>query len=679
MLARIFIAVLLILTAVTTYTQTHNTIIYQPDAARFIKNADGSKPASTQTQALNKAVLNKLPFERRDDFSLAKKGFIASFPALTIKNNVQQTVWSLQAYEFLSSDDAPFTVNPSLWRQAQLNMNNGLYQVTDSIYQVRGFDLANMDIIEGKTGIIIIDPLMSAETSKAALKLYYQHRPKKPIKAVIFTHSHADHFGGVLGIISEKDITSGKIKVLAPEGFLEHAVSENVYAGNAMNRRAMYMYGHILPRSATGQVDAGLGKTVSLGEITLIAPTDLIKKTGEKKTIDGVEMIFQMAPHTEAPAEMIIYFPQFKALCMAEDATHTMHNLYTLRGATIRDAVAWWKALNESIELFTDKTDVIFFQHTWPVWGQTHLINMLRKQRDLYKFIHDQTLNLINKGYTPNDLEDHLILPSDLADEWFNRGYYGSLSQNAKAIYQYYLGWYDSNPTHLNPLPSIESSQKYVEYMGGASAVLNKAQQDYKQGNYRWVAQVLNNLVFADPNNQKARLLEADALEQLGYQAENATWRNEYLMGAYELRHAKAETNMKGPVTPEVLKAIPIPMILDYMGIRLNAAKAHGKKMGINLNFTDSKQHYALILEDSVLIYTPNKQVTYANASINLSRATLNAILLKQKTIEQAVQDGSIQIQGDKNQLSEFMALFDDFPLMFNIMTPNTDSSYNSQ
>lgn len=675
MLARIFITVLLILTAVTTYTQTHNTIIYQPDTARFIKNADGSKPASTQTQALNKAVLNKLPFERRDDFNLAKKGFIASFPALTIKNNAQQTVWSLQGYEFLSSDDAPFTVNPSLWRQAQLNMNNGLYQVADSIYQVRGFDLANMDIIEGKTGILIIDPLMSTETSKAALELYYQHRPKKPIKAVIFTHSHADHFGGVLGIISEKDVASGKIKVLAPEGFLQHAVSENVYAGNAMNRRAMYMYGHILPRSVTGQVDAALGKTLSLGEVTLIAPTDLIKKTGEKKIIDGIELIFQMAPHTEAPAEMIIYFPQFKALCMAEDATHTMHNLYTLRGATIRDAVAWWKALNESIEMFTDKTDVIFFQHTWPVWGQPHLINMLRKQRNLYKFIHDQTLNLINKGYTPNDLESHLRLPSNLADEWFNRGYYGSLSQNAKAIYQYYLGWYDSNPTQLNPLPNIESSQKYVEYMGGASAILKKAQQDYKQGNYRWVAQVLNNLVFADPNNQKARLLEADALEQLGYQTENATWRNEYLMGAYELRHAKAETNMKGPVTPEVLKAIPIPMILDYMGIRLNAAKAHDKKMGINLNFTDSKQHYALILEDSVLIYTPNKQVTYANASINLSRATLNSILLKQKTIEQAVQDGSIQIQGDKNQLSEFMALFDDFPLMFNIMTPLSDSS----
>ncbi|MGC1854054.1 MAG: alkyl sulfatase dimerization domain-containing protein [Candidatus Aquirickettsiella sp.] len=670
MLARIFITLLLIITAATTYTQTHNTIIFQPYSAHSRIKADGSKPASAQTKALNKAVLNKLPFERRDDYSLAKQGFMGSFPSLTIKNKDNQIVWSLQNYSFLLADDAPYTVNPSLWRHAQLNMNNGLYQVTNAIYQVRGFDLANMDIIEGKTGIIIIDPLLSAETSKAALALYYQHRPKKPIKAVIFTHSHADHFGGVLGIISAKDVISGKVKVLAPDDFLEHAVSENVYAGNAMNRRAMYMYGHILPRSESGQVDAGLGKTLSLGEITLVAPTDRIKKTGERKNIDGVEMIFQMAPHTEAPAEMLIYFPQFKALCMAEDSTQTMHNLYTLRGATIRDAVAWWKALNESIELFGDKTDVIFFQHTWPVWGQVHLINMLRKQRDLYKFIHDQTLNLINKGYTVNDLENHLNLPSDLADEWFNRGYYGSLSQNAKAIYQFYLGWYDSNPTHLDPLPSVESSQKTVEYMGGASAILAKAQQDYNKGNYRWVAQVLNNLVFADPNNQKARLLEADALEQLGYQTENATWRNEYLTGALELRHGIPKTIMKGPVTPEVLKAIPITMILDYMGIRVNAAKAHDKKMGFNLNFTDNKQRYALILENSVLIYTPNKQVPYADATLNLSRDTLNTILLKQKTIELALQDGSIQIQGDKNKLTEFLALLDDFPPMFNIVTP---------
>ncbi len=673
MLARILIGLLLILTVVTTYTQTHNTTIYHPYRSELLKNPLAPKAASAKTQEIHKAVLAQLPFDNRDDYSLAQKGFIAHFPGLSIKNKAGQTVWSLRSYDFLSSNDAPFTVNPSLWRQAQLNMNNGLYKVTDSIYQIRGFDLSNMDIIEGKTGIIIIDPLLSKETAKAALELYYQHRPKKPVVAVIYTHSHADHFGGVLGVTSEKEVASGHVKIFAPEGFLKNAVSENIYVGNAMNRRAMYMYGAMLAPGEQGQVDAGLGKTISSGAITLIPPSDIIKKTGEQKRIDGVEIIFQMAPNTEAPAEMMLYFPQFKALCMAEDANHTLHNLYTLRGAKIRDAVAWWKALNESLELFGDKTQVLFFQHTWPIWGQANLISMLRKQRDLYKFIHDQTLHLMNEGYTATELPAHLILPANLANEWFNRGYYGSYSQNAKAIYQYYLGWYDSNPTHLDPLPTLEASQKYVAYMGGPSAMLAKAQEDYQNGNYRWVAQVMNHLVFADPHNQKARQLEADALEQLAYQTENATWRNEYLMGAFELRHGKSSEGTKGPVTPEVLKAIPIPMVLDYMGIRINALKAHNKTIRINLNFTDKKQRYGLMLENSVLIYTPGEKIAFADASIDLSGNTLNEILLKQKTIDQAMGDNSLQIVGDKQKLAELLELLDDFPPMFNIMTSYSD------
>ena len=679
MLARIFIALLLILTVVTTYTQTHHTTMYHPYHLDLIKNPLAPKAASAKTQEIHKALLAQLPFDNRDDYSLAKKGFIAHFPGLSIKNKDGQIVWSLRPYDFLSSNDAPFTINPSLWRQAQLNMNNGLYKVTDSIYQVRGFDLSNMDIIEGKTGIIIIDPLLSRETAKTALELYYQHRPKKPVIAVIYTHSHADHFGGVLGVTSEKEVTSGKVRIFAPEGFLENAVSENIYVGNAMNRRAMYMYGAALPPGEKGQVDAGLGKTLSSGAITLISPTDIIKKTGEQKRIDGVEIIFQMAPNTEAPAEMILYFPQFKALCMAEDANHTLHNLYTLRGAKIRDAVAWWKALNRSLELFGDKTQVIFFQHTWPVWGQANLISILRKQRDLYKFIHDQTLNLINKGYTATELEDHLKLPENLAHEWFNRGYYGSVSQNAKAIYQYYLGWYDSNPAHLDPLSTIEASRKYVAYMGGPSAILAKAQQDYQNGDYRWVAEVMNHVVFIDPDNQKARQLEADALEQLGYQTENATWRNEYLMGAFELRHGKPSAGIKGPVTPEVLKEIPISMLLDYMGVRINARKADNKTISINLNFTDNKEHYGLMLENSVLIYTPEKRIPFADTTIRLSRDTLNQILLKQKTIDHAIRDGSMQITGDKNKLTELLNMMDEFPPMFDIITANpaNDSTKN--
>ncbi len=672
MLARVFIGLLLMLTVVTTYTQTHHAAIYPPyNSSALLKNSLAPKEASAKTQEIHKTILAQLPFDNRDDYSLAKKGFVARSPWLHIKNKAGQIVWSLQSYDFLSSSDAPFTINPSLWRQAQINMNNGLYKVTDSIYQIRGFDLSNMDIIEGTTGIIIIDPLLSAETAQAALELYYQHRPKKPVIAVIYTHSHADHFGGVLGVTSEKEVASGKVKIFAPEGFLKNAVSENIYVGNAMNRRAMYMYGALLPPGEKGQVDAGLGKTLSSGAITLIPPTDIIKKTGEKKRIDGVEIIFQMAPNTEAPAEMMLYFPQFKALCMAEDANHTLHNLYTLRGAKIRDAVAWWKAINESIELFGDQAQVVFFQHTWPVWGQANLISLLRKQRDLYKFIHDQTLHLMNQGYTATELKDHLIVPRSLANEWFNRGYYGSVSQNAKAIYQYYLGWYDSNPAHLDPLPTVETSRKYVAYMGGAAAILAKAQEDYKNGNYRWVAQVVDHLVFADTHNQKARQLEADALEQLAYQTENATWRNEYLMGAFELRHGKPTTGIAGPVTPEVLNMIPIPMLLDYMGIRINTNKTLNKTIHINLNFTDKKKRYGLMLENSVLIYTPGKKIAFADATIHLNKKTLNEILLKQKTIDQAIGDHSLQITGDKRKLVELLELLDDFPPMFNIITPN--------
>ena len=377
---------------------------------------------------------------------------------------------------------APATVNPSLWRQAQLNMNNGLYQVAERIYQVRGFDLSNMDIIEGNTGIIIIDPLISKETAKAALDLYYQHRPQKPVVAVIYTHSHVDHYGGVRGVTTLEDVKAGKVKILAPQGFMEAAISENVYAGNAMSRRAIYMYGALLAKGEKGQVDGALGKTVSLGEITLIPPTDLITKTGETRNIDGVDIEFQMAKDTEAPAEMLMYFPQFKALCAAEDATHTLHNLYTLRGAQVRDAAAWWKVLNTAIENFGDKATVIFAQHHWPVWGQTNIVDFLEKQRDLYKYIHDQSLHLMNQGYTMTEVGNMLSLPPSLSDEWYNRGYYGSVSHDGKAVYQRYLGWYDSNPAHLDELSPAEAGKKYVEFMGGAAAVIAKAQQSYDKG-----------------------------------------------------------------------------------------------------------------------------------------------------------------------------------------------------
>jgi alkyl sulfatase BDS1-like metallo-beta-lactamase superfamily hydrolase len=633
------------------------------------------KEATPETAAMNNAVLIALPFNNQTDFQDAKQGFIATTPDLTIidpqKND--QVIWSLKDYAFLSSNQVPASVNPSLWRQSQLNMNNGLYKVTDNIYQVRGYDLSNMDIIEGKTGLIIIDTLMTKEVAAAALALYYQHRPKKPIVAVIYTHSHADHYGGVKGLITEADVKSGKVKILAPDGFLQEAVSENVYAGNAMSRRAVYMYGALLPKNEKGQVDGAIGKTVSEGEITLIPPTDIIKTTGEKRTIDGVDFIFQMAPRTEAPAEMLIYLPQFKALCTAEDATHTLHNLYTLRGAQVRDAAEWWKVLNEAREMFGDKAEVVFAQHTWPVWGHDNIITFLEKQRDLYKYIHDQTLHLLNQGYTLTEVSNLLVLPPSLATEWYDRGYYGSVSHNAKAVYQRYLGWYDSNPANLDELSPAEAGEKYVEYMGGAPEIIAKAHVDFTKGQYRWVATVMNHVVFADPNNQDAKNLEADALEQLGYQTENATWRNEYLMGAYELRNGVPNLHNVSSVSRDTLRAMPIGMFLDYMGIRLNGQKANGKKIMLNLDFTDTKENYGLLLQDSVLIYTPNKQFTNPDATLSFTRDTFNDIALQKETFAQALDNKSVSVSGNKDKVTEMMGLFDNFPSMFNIMTPVVD------
>lgn len=630
------------------------------------------KEATQWTQQKNQSILAKLPFNDKQDFEDAKNNFIGNIPDLQIKNKEGRIIWSIKNYAFiLASSQSPFSVNPSLWRQSKLNMNQGLYQVKENIYQVRGYDLSNMGIIESTKGLIIIDPLLTKETAKAALELYYRYRPKKPVIAVIYTHSHVDHYGGVGGITTPEAVASGKVKILAPQGFLEAAVSENVYAGNAMSRRATYMYGALLPKNEKGQVDVGIGKTVSLGEVTLILPTDLITKTGEKRMIDGVEMLFQMAPHTEAPAEMIIYFPKQRALCIAEDATHTLHNLYTLRGAQVRDAVAWWKALNISIEMFGHQSDVIFGQHTWPKWGTEKIVNYLSKQRDLYKYIHDQTLHMMNQGYTLTEVGNRLQLPPSLSDEWYNRGYYGSVSQNAKAVYQRYLGWYDSNPAHLDQLSPAEASKLYVEFMGGEDAVIHKAREYYKKGQYQWVAEVMNHVVFANPKSQSARNLEADTFEQLGYQTENATWRNEYLMGAYELRHGVPNDIGTESASADTLRAMPVEMYLDYMGIRLNSKKSENKKIRINLNLTDKKQKYALEVENSVLIYTANKYIKDADATLNLTRRTFDALTLKQKNIMQAISDGDIKLDGSKDKVDEFMGLFDNFPPMFNIVTPN--------
>jgi len=629
-----------------------------------------SKDAEPASRAVNDSFLKTLPFNDRADFEDAKRGFIATLLDGTIPGIGDKPAWDTKPYDFLKSDQVPATVNPSLWRQAQLNAINGLFKVTERVYQVRGLDLANLTIIEGDSGLILIDPLLSNETAKAALELYLKSRPAKPVAAVIYTHSHADHFGGAKGVISEEDAKRGKVKVIAPDGFMEHAVAENVIAGNAMSRRAQYQFGSALPVGDRAQIDTGLGKALSKGTISLIPPNDLIKQSYETRNVDGVEIEFHLVPGSEAPSEMIMYFPQFKLLNMAEDATHNMHNLYTLRGAEIRDGRLWSKYIADAIERYGDKTDTVIAQHHWPMWGNARIVAFLKKQRDLYKFIHDQTVRLLNHGLTPTEIAEQLKLPPSLANEWSARGYYGTLSHNAKAVYQFYLGWYDANPADLNPLPRAEYARKQVEYMGGAEATIKRAREDFKAGQYRWVASVMSQVVFADPSNKDARNLGADALEQLGYQSEAATWRNAYLLGALELRNGMSQQVQPSTANADLLKGVSIDLAFDFLGVRLNAPKAEGKKIVINWTFTDLNETYVMNLENSALTHTSGKLDPNADASVTLTRAALDAITLKQRTFLGSVLTGDVSVGGNPLKLRELFGLLDEFSPGFEIVEP---------
>ncbi len=654
----------LITCALSAFPQTH------ADLRPMLAASDlAPKPAEPAVKAQNHSVLSKLPFANRDDFRDASRGFIATLPDALVTGANGNVVWSQKDYAFLDNE-APDSVNPSLWRQAQLNHRHGLFKVVDGLYQVRGFDISNMTLLEGDTGLIVIDPLFSVETAKAGLELYYRHRPRRPVLAVIYTHSHPDHWGGVKGVTNEADVASGKVAVLAPDGFMEHVISEDVIAGNAMFRRAQYQFGTLLPKGERGQVDAGLGKSVTRGTLSLIPPTDLIHKSGERRVIDGVEIIFAMAPDSEAPAELYMYYPKLKVLNMAELATHTLHNLLPFRGAEVRDALAWSKYLNDALNLFADQAEVMIAQHHWPVFGGERVKNFLTSQRNLYKYVHDQTVHLMNQGLTAPEIAERLQLPPSLANQWEDRDYYGTLRHNAKAIYQKYLGWYDGNPANLDPLPPVEAARKYVAYMGGADAVIRRARADFNNGEYRFVAEIANKLVFADPLNQQARDLAADAYEQLGYLSESATWRNAYLYAAYELRHGPARIGRGPALNPNTIKAVPTEMLLDLLAVQLNPSKATGKHIVINWNFSDRGESYALTLEDSVLVHTANQQAAAADASLASTRDTLDAIVLRAVTIGDAVRSGQIKLVGEPEKATELFSLFDTFHPNFEIVEP---------
>ena len=633
--------------------------------------AGKSNEATKYTKSANHYVEVELPFKNDKDFTLAKNGLIDRPEKLIIKDEQGRIVWDLTAYEFLKQEKRPHTVNPSHWRQAKLNLEYGLFEVVPGIYQVRGYDLANITFIKGRRGWIVFDPLTSKETAKAALDLVEKNLGKRRIKAVIYSHSHVDHFGGVKGIVSEEQVRKGKVEIIAPEGFMHHAIAENVLAGNAMSRRSTYQYGTLLPPGEKGHMDAAIGKSVSTGTVTLIPPTITINKTPTRVQIDGVEMIFQYTPNTEAPAEMTTYFPKYKAFWAAEVCTATVHNVYTLRGAEVRNPGVWSKYINEALDLFGNKTEVVFASHTWPRWGNREVVNYLKKQRDLYGYINDQTLRLINHGYTMVEIAEMLEVPESLSQEWFNRGYHGTYNHDIKGVYQKYLGWYNSNPATLHPFPPAVAAKKYVAYMGGAKKVIEMAKRSYNKGDYRWVAEVMNHVVLAYPNNKIARNLQADALEQLGYQAEGAGWRNSYLMAAKELRDGVMGGISTKTASQDTIKAMNLSMFFDFMGVRLNGKKAIGKEMVFNVSFPDVKERYVLNLENSHLSYLKNRVAEKVDADIRMNRSAWDQIVLKQATLDEKMKSGEIQIIGNSNTFNEFLGLMDEFKFWFNIVTPN--------
>lgn len=629
---------------------------------------DHRNNATSTTKAENSKLLKELPFSDTTDFDNARKGLVAALPQQVIKGSADNLIWDPAKYGFITGD-APDTVNPSLWRQSQLINISGLFEVTAGIYQIRNLDLSNMTIIEGKAGVTIVDPLISSETAKVGLDLYYSKRGNKPVVAVIYTHSHVDHYGGVRGVVNEDDVKAGKVKIYAPEGFMEAAVAENIMAGNVMSRRASYMYGNLLKPDAKGQVGAGLGTTTSAGTVTLITPTNIVSKTGQKETIDGLTYEFMMAPHTEAPSEFLFYIKEKKAIDAAEDATHTLHNTYSLRGAKIREPLPWSKYLNQALVMWGGEAEVIFAQHHWPTWGNKNVVEFISKQRDLYRYINDETLHMANQGMTMREIAENFKLPDSLGHYWASRGYYGSIYHDVVATYVLYLGWFDGNPATLHELTPVDASKKYVEFMGGADAVLTKAKQSYDKGEYRWVAQVVQHVVFADPKNQAARNLEADALEQMGYQAESGPWRNFYLAGAQELRNGVAKLPTPNTASPDTVKAMSLDMIFDYWSVRVNRQKAGAAHIRLNFDLGGSERYF-VELTNGVVNHTQGLQVKDAEATIQLSKDTLANIMLKTVMLDDAIKAGDVKINGNKAKLEELMSYFDNFEFWFNLVTP---------
>ena len=652
---------------------TENGLNFITDIFKDPTQPGETEGATTITAEANAEWYEKLDFSDRREFANAERGWLDNAEGRIIDGDDNRSAWDLQSYGNLNRD-APDTVNPSLWRNTQLNAKAGLFEVCDGIYQVRGFDMANTTFIRTDHGWIVFDVLMCKENMKAAKELMENRFGPLDIKAVLYSHSHVDHFGGVEGVITreqvadaklslKKQLASGKTLVLAPAGFLKHAISENVYAGIAMARRAQFQYGTVLDKGEKGALSVGIGMGQSTGTVTLIAPTYEIGEDVPKLTIDGLEIEFQLTPGTEAPAEMNAYFPKYRALWMAENCTGTLHNLYTLRGAEVRDANDWAKYIIEADQRFCDKTDVVFQSHNWPHWGE-EIHDYLLNTAAIYKFIHDQTLHYMNQGYTSTEVAAMLTLPEKLEKVWYTRPYYGTLAHNAKAVYQKYLGWYDANPVNLNPLPPSDTAKKLVEYLGSTDAVLRKARKDFEKGDYQWVAQITKELVFADPSNQKARNLCADALEQLGYQAESGAWRNAYLMGAAELRKG----NLSGLARTanglgSAMKEMTVDMLLDYISILTDANAAQNDDVTLNLIVTDVNEKFYVTRKNGILLSYSGENRPDAQATVTCKRLQLLALM-------QGQQAGQVQVSGDATVLKRLLAYASKFEKTFNVIEP---------
>jgi alkyl sulfatase BDS1-like metallo-beta-lactamase superfamily hydrolase len=643
--------------------------VVQPAPAGIGHFDPQGKPPSTFTLEIRDRLKAELPFADKRDFDEAKKGFIAEPPYKKIMADAGNVAWDMGSYQWLLQGQDFASIHPSLQRQAVLNMAYGLYEVLPGrIYQVRGYDLANISFIKGDTGWIVFDPLTAAETARAALEFINEKLGPRPVVGVVYSHTHVDHWAGVRGVVNEAEVASGKVMVIAPAGFMDHAISENVFAGTAMSRRTQWQYATLLQRNPFGHVDQAIGKNAANGSVGLIPPNRLISKNIEEITLDGVKMVFQDVSDTEAPVEMNTWFPQFKALWSSEVVTGTIHNIYTLRGAAVRDALNWSKQINEALFYFGGEAEVMFASHSWPRWGNGRIQEVLRTQRDAYANLNNQTLHYVNQGVTINEIHNVYQVPQGLQQSWAARSYHGDVQNNVRGVVNRFIGHFDGNPVNLIPLSPQDSAPLYVEMMGGSEKILAKGRELNAQGKYLQASEILNRLVFAEPRNMPARRLLADAYEQLGYQAESTSTRNTFLQGAFELRNGLPGGSAPRTMTPDVVRAMTTEQWLDFLGISMDPKKAAGLNYKINLVTPDNDERYAIELENATLTNIKGFQAPKPDLTITLNRSDLTGIMMGVATFDQLAAAGKARFDGDRTIITKLRDLMVTFTPDFEIL-----------